>query len=106
MNNELRRYYMHPIEGATLQVQVQKQYLQFIRNRPDKGSWYNIKPSNASILNTVHYHLKCILLYAVGYVYGEELGCVYLYLSYRSPYPHSSRKIAHKINIIDVLVLE
>jgi len=62
MNNELRLYHMHPIEGATLQVQVQKQYLQFIRNRPDKGSWYNIKPSNASILNTVHYHLKYILL--------------------------------------------
>lgn len=34
------------------------------------------------------------------------MGCVSFYLSYRSPYPHSSRKNAHKINIMDVLVLE
>jgi len=47
------------------------------------------------------------ITYAVAYVYEEELGCVSLYLSNRSPYPHSSRKIApQKINIIDVLVLE
>lgn len=41
-----------------------------------------------------------------AYLYGEELGCVSFYLRYRSPSPHSSRKNAHKINIMDVLVLE
>lgn len=40
------------------------------------------------------------------YLYGEQSSCVSIYAGYRSPSTRCSRKNAHKINIIDVLVSE